>query len=92
MHSIYLDFNSTAPLLPEVAVALLEADTANYANPASQHSAGRRAHAALEIACEEIARLLGANLTDRSPDRLIFTSGGTESNNLALFGLTGARS
>jgi cysteine desulfurase len=89
MHSIYLDFNSTAPQLAEVTAAMCEAEAARYANPASQHAEGRRAHAALENAREEIARLLGADLTDRSPDRLIFTSGGTEANNLALFGLMG---
>jgi cysteine desulfurase len=89
MHSIYLDFNSTAPQLPEVTAAMREAEAARYANPASQHTEGRRAHAALENSREEIARLLGADLTDRLPDRLIFTSGGTEANNLALFGLTG---
>ncbi len=89
MPSIYLDFNSTAPQLAEVTAAMREAEAANYANPASQHAEGRRAHAALENAREEIARLLGANLTDRTPDRLIFTSGGTEANNLALLGLNG---
>ncbi|HTQ40441.1 MAG TPA: cysteine desulfurase family protein [Pirellulales bacterium] len=88
MRPIYLDFNSTSPLLPETAAALAEANAAGYANPASQHSAGRRAHGALEDAREEIARLLGANLTDRTADRLIFTSGGTEANNLAVLGLT----
>ncbi len=45
MNTIYLDFNSTAPLLPEVAAAMTEADAAGYANPASQHAAGRRARA-----------------------------------------------
>jgi cysteine desulfurase len=88
MDPIYLDFNSTAPLLPEAAAAMAAADEAGYANPASQHAAGRRARQVLEDAREEIARLLGADLTDRTADRLIFTSGGTESNNLALLGLT----
>jgi cysteine desulfurase len=89
MPPIYLDFNSTAPQLAEVTAAIRKAEATNYANPASQHAEGRRAHAALENAREEIARLLGANLTDRTPDRLIFTSGGTEANNLALLGLIG---
>lgn len=92
MYPIYLDFNSTAPLLPDVADALAEAYQARYANPASQHAEGRRARRILEDAREEIARLLGANLTETAPDTLIFTSGGTEANNLALFGLTAARS
>ncbi len=91
MDSIYLDFNSTAPLLPEVAAAMAEADATNYANPASQHVAGRRAHRALEDAREEIALLLGADIVSpHAADRLIFCSGGTEANNLALLGLTGA--
>ena len=86
MNPIYLDFNSTAPLLPEAAAAIAAAHAAGYANPASQHAEGRRARRVLEDAREEIARLLGADLTDRSADRLIFTSGGTEANNLALLG------
>ena len=60
MHSIYLDFNSTAPQLAEVTAAMRDAEAAAYANPASQHAEGRRAHAALENSREEIARLLGA--------------------------------
>lgn len=84
MRSIYLDWNSTAPLLPEAAAAIAAAYAEGYANPASQHSEGRRAHRALENAREEIARFLGANLAGRHADRLIFTSGGTEANNLAL--------
>jgi cysteine desulfurase len=92
MQPIYLDFNSTAPLLPEVASALVEAYEARYANPASQHAEGRRARRILEDAREEIARLLGANLADAAADKLVFTSGGTEANNLALFGLTAAGS
>ncbi len=88
MDPIYLDFNSTAPLLPEVAAVMAQADAAGYANPASQHAAGRRARQVLEDAREEIAHLLGADLTARNADRLIFTSGGTEANNLALLGLT----
>jgi cysteine desulfurase len=92
MDPIYLDFNSTTPLLPQVAAALAQADAAGYANPASQHAEGRRARRVLEDAREEIARLLGANLTDRAADRLVFTSGGTEANNLALLGLIGSAS
>jgi len=87
MTPIYLDFNSTAPVLPEVVAAMAAAEGMRYANPASQHSAGRAAHRVLEETREEIARLLGADLTDRTPDRLIFTSGGTEANNLALLGV-----
>jgi cysteine desulfurase len=84
---IYLDHNSTSPLLPEAKTAMAAAEAENYANPASQHAEGRRANRALQDAREEIAQLLGANLGGRNPDRLIFTSGGTEANNLALIGL-----
>lgn len=69
---------------------MAQANAAAYANPASQHAEGRHARRTLEDAREEISRLLGADLTDRTPDRLIFTSGGTEANNLAILGLTGA--
>ena len=87
---IYLDHNSTTPPLPEVLTAMAECQQSVYANPESQHQLGRRARQVLEEAREGIARLLGAELGGRKPDRLIFTSGGTEANNLALFGLAGA--
>ncbi|HTU26048.1 MAG TPA: cysteine desulfurase family protein, partial [Pirellulales bacterium] len=61
-----------------------------YANPASQHQAGRRARRVLEDARDAIGELLGADLTGRQPDRVIFTSGGTEANNLAILGLAEA--
>ncbi len=66
-----------------------ECDRAGYANPASQHAFGRVARQALEDARDRIACLLGADLTHANASRLIFTSGGTESNNLALLGLAG---
>ena len=89
METIYLDHNSTTPLLPEVAEAMAEWQTTRFGNPSSQHASGRRARQAIEDAREEIGRLLGANLSGREPDRVIFTSGGTEANNLALLGLAG---
>lgn len=89
MDSIYLDHNSTTPLLPEVADAITEALRAGYANPASQHQPGRRARRKLEETRDGIAEILGAKTTGMDADRLIFTSGGTEANNLALFGLAG---
>lgn len=87
MRAIYLDHNATTPLLPEVAAAIAQARDAGYANPASQHAAGRRARQALEDARERIGRLLGAAVDVARPDRVIFTSGGTEANNLAVFGM-----
>ena len=82
MDTLYLDNNATTPLLPEVLAAMQPYFTEAYGNPASAHSAGRRARRALEDAREGTAALLGA-----SPDEVIFTSGATEANNLALFGL-----
>jgi cysteine desulfurase len=88
---IYLDHNATTPLDPRAAAAMAECAQTHFANPSSQHRRGRQARQALEDAREEIAELLGARLTGSRPDRLIFTSGGTEANNLAIYGLAGAR-
>src|SRR4051794_35325294 len=84
MDSIYLDNNATTPLLPAVweAMRLFALDTPG--NPASSHHVGRKARQALEEARERTARLLGADSGE-----VIFTSGATEGNNLALFGLAG---
>lgn len=81
---IYLDHNATAPMLPEVADAVREASLRYRGNPASQHAAGREARRGLEAARERIGELLGAG----RDDRVVFTSGGTEANNLALGGLS----
>jgi len=89
MDSIYLDNNSTTQILPEVAETMNEAHRAGYANPASQHLPGQRARRVLEEAREEIATILGAPLGPASGDWLVFTSGGTEANNLALRGMCG---
>src|SRR5262245_1301844 len=84
---IYLDHNSTTPIDPRVASAMLRAWTDCGANPASQHSLGRKARRILEDAREGIAELLGAKTSGMDADQVIFTSGGTEANNLALTGL-----
>jgi cysteine desulfurase len=86
MSLVYLDHNATAPLLPEVADALDRAQREGWANPASQHAAGRRARRFVEDARERIGEILGVKMTSHRPDRVLFTSGGTEANNLALFG------
>jgi len=86
---IYLDHNATTPILDEVVDWMGICARQGYANAASQHGPGRRARGIVEDAREAIAVMLGANLGGRKPDRLIFTSGGTESNNLAIFGLAG---
>lgn len=92
MQAIYLDCCATTPILPEVAEAIHACQRSGLANPASAHAAGRRARQLLEDAREGIAEILGLRLAARPADRLIFTSGGTEANNLALGGLApGAR-
>ncbi|MEX2140101.1 MAG: cysteine desulfurase family protein [Pirellulales bacterium] len=90
MH-VFLDHNSTTPVLDEVVDCMVECYAHGYGNPASQHAVGRQARRLVEDARDCIAGLLGANLAGRRPDRLIFTSGGTEANNLAILGLAGER-
>jgi cysteine desulfurase len=85
--SIYLDHNATTPLLPEVADAMRACYSPEFGNPASQHDPGRRARRKLEDARERIGEILGVGMSGPTPDRVIFTSGGTEANNLAIFGL-----
>ncbi len=87
MQTIYLDHNATTPIHPEVVEAIARCHAAGHANPASQHRPGQSARRVLEDAREQVADLLGANLSHPQPDRLVFTSGGTESNNLALLGI-----
>jgi len=86
---IYLDHNATTPVLPEVADAMRACYAAPPLNPASQHAFGRRARQTLEDGRERIGELLGAHMAGREADRVIFTSGGTEANNLAVRGLLG---
>jgi len=85
--AIYLDHNATTPIDPRVVEAMRRAWERWPGNPASQHDAGRKARRMLEEAREGIASLLGAKTTGMDADQLIFTSGGTEANNLALLGL-----
>jgi cysteine desulfurase len=76
----YLDWNATAPLRPE-AVAAMNAALADWGNPSSVHRRGRAARQKVERARETVAALVGA-----SADGVVFTSGGTEANHLALLG------
>src|ERR1043166_6238116 len=80
--TIYLDNNATTPVVPEVWEAMRPFLGDTPGNPASSHSLGRRARQALEDARDKVAHWL-----DASPDEVVFTSGATEANNLALFGL-----
>jgi cysteine desulfurase len=79
---IYLDHNATTPVEPEVLDAMLPYFSAEFGNAASIHTPGQRARAAAETAREQIAALLGAR-----PQEIVFTSGGTESDNHAIFGI-----
>ena len=77
---VYLDYNATAPVRPEAAAAVAEA-LAAAGNPSSVHGFGRRARKRVEDAREQVAALIGA-----APADIVFTSGGTEANALALAG------
>jgi cysteine desulfurase len=79
---IYLDNNATTRPFPEVIDTVARHLRENYANPGSRHRPGQAARKVLEEARETIARILGA-----AAGEVVFTSGGTESINLALFGL-----
>ena len=82
MKKIYLDHNATTPLHPEVLQAMLPALRDNFGNPSSVHSFGRSARVQLDEARDKVASLIGAHSSE-----IIFTSGGTEANNLALLGV-----
>lgn len=82
MHPIYLDNNATTPLAPEVFEAMKPFLTDFYGNPSSAYLPGRENRRAVENAREKIAGLLGA----KSASDIIFTSGGTESDNWAILG------
>jgi len=81
MKQIYLDFNASTPVAPEVARAMRPFLSGCFGNPSSQHWAGAGAKTAVEAARAQVAALLGC-----APDEIVFTSGGSESNNHALKG------
>jgi cysteine desulfurase len=78
---IYLDYNATTPVDPEVYDAVFSSLRRDSGNPSSSHLAGRRAREVIEHARGSLADLLGC-----APEDILFTSGGTESNNLAIMG------
>jgi cysteine desulfurase len=84
MNVINLDHLSSNPLLSEVKVAMINAINADYANPSSQHKSGEEAAEVLEKAREQVAQLIRCD----NPKEIVFTSGGTESNNHAIKGVT----
>ena len=85
---IYLDNNATTKIAPTVIKRMHELMQMQLANPSSQHSAGQRARQIVERARESILEQCGGRTRGMSSDQLLFTSGGTESNNLAIFGLS----
>jgi cysteine desulfurase len=82
MNRVYLDYNATTPVDPQVLDAMLPYFSSDFANASSIHTPGQRARAAVETAREQLAALIGAK-----PQEIVFTSGGTESDNHAIFGV-----
>src|SRR5246127_5609728 len=82
MNRVYLDHNATTAAEPEVLDAMLPYLSGEYGNAASIHTFGQRARAAVETAREQVASLIGAR-----PQEIVFTSGGTEADNHAIFGV-----
>lgn len=81
-YPVYLDYNATTPVDPEVAEAMLPYLTQRFGNPSSAHAYGAEARAAVEAARRQVATLLGAR-----PEEVVFTSGGTEANNTVVQGV-----
>jgi cysteine desulfurase len=82
MHRVYMDNNATSPLLPEVLEAMRPYFIEEFGNASSIHHHGQNTRAAVERARESVAALLGCRSSE-----IVFTSGGTEGDNLAIFGL-----
>ncbi|MGC2089536.1 MAG: cysteine desulfurase family protein, partial [Candidatus Acidiferrales bacterium] len=82
---VYLDYNATTPADSEVLATMMPFFAETYGNASSIHSAGQEARAAVESARAAVAALVGAKASD-----IVFTSGGTEADNLAIFGFVGA--
>ncbi len=81
MHRIYLDYNATTPVKPEVMAEMQPFFSDDFGNPSSLHTHGQRSRIALDTARERTARALGCSSIE-----VLFTSGGTESNNVAISG------
>jgi cysteine desulfurase len=82
---IYLDYNATTPVDPQVLEAMLPFLRGDFGNPSSAYALGARAHAAIERARAEVAALIGA-----APEEIVFTGGATEASNLAIRGAMAA--
>src|SRR5436305_10996592 len=85
MRRVYMDNNATSPLLPEALEAMRPYLGERFGNASSIHHHGQQTRAAVERARESVAKLLNCRAAE-----IVFTSGGTESDNLALFGLLNA--
>ena len=85
MRRVYLDYNASTPIDPAVAAAMRPFLEAQYGNPSSGHWASVEAKAVIKTARDQVAGLLGCN-----NDEIVFTSGGSEANNLALKGVFSA--
>ena len=85
MEPIYLDYNATTPIDPQVAQAMLPYIHQHYGNPSSSHTIGVAAKKGVDQAREQLAEMLGSQM-----EEVVFTSGGTESNNYAIKGVAGA--
>ncbi len=83
---IYLDWNATSPVHPEVAESVMPFLRGEYGNPSAPYAPGRAARERIEAARAQTAALIGA-----APEEIVFTSGGTESNNLAIKGACAAQ-
>src|SRR5262245_56681344 len=81
MDRVYLDYNATTPLAPEVAAAMQPFLNGEFGNASSSHWAGQRVREAVERARRQVAALIGCQTRE-----VVFTSGGTEANNFALAG------
>src|SRR5687768_17520194 len=79
---IYLDYNATTPIDPDVRAAMLPYLDDRFGNPSSTHAYGKEAQAAVEVARRQFADLLGA-----APEEIVFTGGGTEASNHAIKGV-----
>jgi cysteine desulfurase len=86
MRRVYLDHNASTPVHPEVLAAMLPYFSERFGNASSIHGFGREAREGIDVARESIAGFLGV-----TPEEIVFTSGGTESDNLAVKGVAGAR-
>jgi cysteine desulfurase len=82
VNDIYLDYNASTPIDPRVAAVMRPLLDGPYANPSATHAGGRAARAIVDRARSQVASLLGC-----APDEVVFTSGGSEANNLALCGV-----